>query len=193
MNTLSSIHHNVSLSSKILISDGSSLSGWTLLNGTGLAIKTTFGNPAPSIYPTSSNSYGYINLATIIPGLTTFKGHTLQFDVFAPYSSIPDIFFACDASGAGQMFRIDQRAGPPVSGLAKTTSWTLWGNPSGIPLSSSTWYTIVITISTAGVATWTYNGTPSGLSFTLNKDGTYIGIQYDGGNTNGYVDNIYFW
>ena len=89
------------------------------------------------------------------------------------------------------MWRLETRSSF-YSGITSTTNWTSWSAPSSGPtLNGDTWYTIILTISSAGVATYTYNGTNGGQSYTISDNGTYIGIQGDA-ISGGYVDNILF-
>jgi hypothetical protein len=182
------------ISPTILISNGT-LTGWTT-NGS-ITSTSSFGNPAPSIISTGGggSQYAYINLANYSAGLTNMNNSKLQFDIYTNTNSCIDLFFACTSSGSGQMFRLDSRGA--YSGMSIATSWTNWSTgyvlPSPSPtLSANTWYTIIITISVAGVATYTYNGTPVGQSYTIaNNNGTFIGLQGDS-LSGGYWDNVLF-
>jgi hypothetical protein len=172
----------------VTISSGS-ITGWTL-GPSAITTTSSLGNPAPCI-SAAGRQYGYYDLATRISGLTTFKSHIFTFDIFCESGSLINLFFGCNSSGAGQMWRLETRDGAS-SGITNTTSWTFWNYPAtGPTLSGSTWYTVVITISSAGVATYTYNGIAGGQSYTIADNGTYIGIQGDG-LSGGYVDNILF-
>jgi hypothetical protein len=178
-----------------LISNGT-LTGWTT-NGA-ITSSSSFGNPAPAIYSTggSGSQYAYVNLANYVTGLTNIKGGVLQFDIYTGNNSCIDLFFGCNSSGSGQMWRLWTNGGT-FSGISVTATWTNW-SPGFVPpspsplLSGNTWYTIIITISSAGVATYTYNGIAAGQSYTIaNNNGTYIGVQGDS-LSGGYVDNVYF-
>lgn len=60
-----------------------------------------------------------------------------------------DIFFGCNNTGAGQMFRLDTRGGGSYSGFATTNSWTAWSAPSsGFLADPNTWYTITLDLTT---------------------------------------------
>lgn len=168
----------------------SSLEGWTNPSQ-GITTSISIGNPPPSIKATTPYEYAYINAADKISGLTTLKGRTLQFDIYANSNSLINFYFACNNIGAGQMFRLETRAlgAGYHSGFASTTSWTSWTSPASGPVATgNTWYTITITISSAGVATFNWSGT--NYSYTITDNGTYIGIQADGAS-GGYVDNIF--
>jgi hypothetical protein len=171
------------INNNIYTNNGSQLTGWTT-SGT-CSINGSTGNPTPSIF-VSSSSNCYIN----IPGITTFKNHTIQFDINTTPGSLINVYFACNSAGLGQMFRLETRASN-FSGFTSTTNWTTWTAPSSGPtLTGNTWYTVRITITSAGVATYTYNGsTTSAVSYNIADNGTYIGIVGDG-IAGGYVDNI---
>ena len=166
--------------------DGSQLTGWTISGA--VTISNTIGIPTPSIsVPNSTNCYYNVT------GITTFKNHTIQFDIYTGVGSLINFYFACNSSGSGQMFRLETRPNN-YSGFINTASWTTWSAPaSGKTLSPTTWYTIKITVSDLGVATYTYNGSAIGIggsgTYTISDNGTYIGIIGDG-ITGGYVDNI---
>lgn len=55
-----------------------------------------------------------------------------------------DVYFGCDATGAGTMFRLDARRGV-IAGFATTQSWTSWNAPmSGFLAQPNTWYTVTL-------------------------------------------------
>ena len=179
-----------------LITNGSSTAGWTSYTGT-LTSDSGFGNPAPS-FNGSTNSVAYVNIASIIPGFTTFWGRTIKFDAWAPTNGLVDVFIGTNSTGGGgSVFRVDGRSGY-YSGMNTTTAttspWsftaTNWSSSTGPQLTGGTWYTIIITIAANGTATWTYNGTAwHGTSYTINNGGTYFVFEPE--VAVGYIDNIY--
>jgi hypothetical protein len=161
--------------------DGSTLSGWTL--GTNaIYISNTIGNPAPSIVASGNNaSYGYYNLGY------SFLNTTITFDVYV--GSLCNIYFACNSSGNGQMFRAEGRGSG--SGFASTSSWTGWnGPPGGTAFTTNRWYSVKIIISSSGVATWYQNNVLQSQSYTIANNGNYFGLQGDGGGGLSYYDNL---
>ena len=161
--------------------DGSTLSGWT--NATGdkaCLISNSTGNNAPSIQ-VGSNCYAYYNLGFSL--LNTI----ITFDVYT--TNLCNFYFACDSLGAGQMFRLETRSAS-YSNFATTPSWTSWTAPvNGPTLSSNTWYTIKIVITSSGVCFWYSNGVLQYNNWNLINNGNYIGFQGDGLG-GGYFDNL---
>lgn len=135
----------------------------------------------------------YIDLKTFIPSLTTLKGCTIYFDLYT--NSLVNFYFGCNSSGAGQMFRLETRPGNGT-GFATTTNWTVRTAPQGtFVLTASTWYNFVITISTTGVASYTYKlnsatNFSSGSGTITIGNNTHIGVQGDGLGPLSYIDNL---
>ena len=96
-------------------------------------------------------------------------------------ATLNDVFFFCNESGGGQMFRLEARSSEP-SGFAHTSSWTSWDSSSGLPtVVANTWYKISIKI-TGNTAEGTIEGVGS-TSYTFARNGNYIGFQTDGAET----------
>ena len=168
-------------SASLFSSDGSTLTGWTL-GANACTISSSIGNPAPSIAASGSNaSYAYYNLGY------SFLNTTITFDVNV--GSLCDFYFACNSNGAGQMFRPEGRnAG---SGFASASSWTSWsGPPGGAQFVPGTWYNTKIVISSSGVASWYQNNVLQPQTYTISNNGTYFGLQGDGGGSTSYFDNL---
>jgi len=177
---------SISFSPYVFSSDGSTLSGWT---NSGITVSSGVGNPAPSFAGIGGALYAYINPAS----LSSFVGYTILVDMYATGATpLVDLYFGCNSSGAGQMFRIDARGdGTHYTGFATTTGWVTWTAPStGIYLSVNTWYTIKIVITSTAMngMSWYYNNVLGGTG-TFVDNGGYIAMQGDGG-TGGYWDNI---
>lgn len=168
-------------SASLFSSDGSSLAGWTL-GANACTISNSIGNPAPSITASGNNaSYGYYNLGY------SFLNTTITYDVNV--GSLCNFYFACNSSGAGQMFRSEGRGAS--SGFASTPSWTSWNGPSGgAQFVPGTWYSTKIVISSSGVASWYLNNVLQPQTYTISNNGTYFGLQGDGGGAISYFDNI---
>ena len=167
--------------SSLFYSDGSSLTGWTL-GANACTVSSTIGNPIPSIAASGNNaSYAFYNLGY------SFLNTTITYDVNV--GSLCNFNFACNSSGAGQMFRSEGRnAG---SGFASTPSWTSWsGPPGGVQFVPGTWYSTKIIISSSGVASWYQNNVLQPQTYTISNNGTYFGLQGDGGGAISYFDNI---
>jgi hypothetical protein len=174
----------------VFLSDGSSLSGWT---NSGITVSSGVGNPAPSFAGTGSSQYAYINPAS----LSSLVGYIILVDMYATGANpLVDLYFGCNSSGAGQMFRIDARPFPAHgNGFASTTFWTgvgAWSTPpsNNYTLSANTWYTIKIVINSTATngMSWYYNDILGGTGTFVNNGG-YIAMQADGGS-GGYWDNI---
>jgi Concanavalin A-like lectin/glucanases superfamily len=165
--------------------DCSSITGWTTGGTTAPTIATI--SSQTGIYAVSGGSnYAYINT-----GITSLKGKNISFNVYLT-GGCPEIYFACNSSGAGQMFRFETRTGN-VQGFASTTAWGTWNNPanSGLWTALNTWTSVMITISYAGVAKIYVNGTDLGFTYTIADNGGYIGIQADNGGGAIYINNIF--
>lgn len=174
----------------ILISKGDSLTGWSF-NGTAAVVDNVVGNPKPSFYVASYHT-SYIDVASIIPGLTSFKNRKILFDIYTSSSSLINFYFGMNSSGVGNGWRLDVRY-QQTSGFATVQNWNGINQPTTgvVGLSASTWYTVVLTIGGTGTVTYTYNGTSFGTSQPGYLDnGTIVGFQGDA-LSGGYIDNIY--
>ena len=172
--------------------DGSFVSSWTT---TGISGSTTgAGNPQPSYYANSaSGNYMYRNVNLATNRLTTFNVYT---------TGLGNLFFLCNSSGAGQMYRADSRGSTNYSGFATTSSWTSWNAPSsGFQTTASSWYQFGIAITSATSATLYYqNSTNAGPTiptstlgtYSITNNGGYIGLVGDalGSSYITYWDNI---
>ena len=169
----------------LFFNDGSSLSGWTV---SGATVDATIGNPAPSLKAYPTNQYAYI----APPGITDLIGKSIKFDCkLGTSTALANLFFGCNASGAGRMLRLDMRDSVNLPGVATTTSWTAWSAPSStFAAIDSNWHTYQIDIKTGQVVDVWKDGVKvlSNISIVLN--GTYIGISGDGGSQGGNFDNI---
>jgi hypothetical protein len=169
----------------LFYSDGSSLTGWT---NSGITIDSSIGNPINSFKSTGSSQYAYINPGSI----TSFVGKTIQVDMRATAgTALVGIYFGCNVSGAGQIFRLDCRGSG--SGFAACSSWTSWSAPGGAGYTAATWYTVKIQINSTATNGMSYyiNGTLVGTG-TFVDNGPYFGLQGDGGS-GGNWDNIYVY
>jgi hypothetical protein len=154
-----------------------SLSQWTVVGAT---VASSNGNPAPSFQATSGQ-YAFRKVGVA-------PNQTLEFDVFLLSGTpLANLFFMCNASGAGQMFRIEGRAGNS-SGFASTTSWTSWLAPSGFSnVSVGVWHRVKLVIGSTTVEGF-IDGASYG-TYTFANTGDYIAVHGDGG-TGGRFDNI---
>ena len=170
----------------IFSSDGSSLSGWT---NSGITISSSIGNPAPSFSGAGgATKYAYINPAS----LSSLVGYTIFIDMYVTGATpMINLYFGCNSSGAGQMFRLDARVGQG-SGFIPTTVWATWGGPSTVVsgFTTNTWYKIKIVINSTATngMSWYYNGV-LGTTGTFVDNGGYIAVHGDNG-TGGNWDNI---
>jgi len=163
----------------------SSLTNWTNSN---CAISNTVfytgSNPTYQL-PTGYGNYCYINTNVSILGSTiTFNVNT---------GSLCDVLFGCNSSGLGQYFRIGGSGWD--WGFSNSTTWSNISSPAvsptGIrPIAINTWCTVVITITTTGLATFTVNGVTNAASYTITNNGTYFGLQADGATGSSYFYNI---
>lgn len=140
-----------------------------------------------------TNVYGYFNPNINLLNKTIMVN--MKTDVLG------DIFFGCNSSGLGLMFRFETR-NQYSSGIADTTDWTNWNAPSSGPtLLSNTYYTVIISINLSGNVKWAVQqlGTNSFVNNTIyvsnashivNSDTTYIGLQGDGGGGSSVFDSI---
>ncbi len=97
-------------------------------------------------------------------------------------SVLGDLFFGCDATGAGMMFRIDTRPSSPT-GFAATSSWTAWNSPvSGPTAVANRWYDVTVDLGTTEArATVVGPSSHSVITTAYTAQGSAIGLQGDGG------------
>ena len=104
----------------------------------------------------------------------------LQFDIQS--SELGDVFFGCNDSGQGTMFRLDTRGGDYPAGFGTTDSWTKWNGPSsGFFPRPNTWYTVTLDLTESTARAVIVGGAGGGvtLSTTYTPYGTAIGLQGD--------------
>jgi hypothetical protein len=103
--------------------------------------------------------------------------------------------FACNSTGAGQMARMDTRSASVTDcGFLVSSNWTTWSGETvgNYLVYDSIWYTVKITISSAGAANMYVNNVLIHTKSSITNNGTYMGFNMDyNGNNGGYVDNIY--
>ncbi len=162
-------------------SDGSSLSGWTVVGAT---VDSADGQPAPCLRA-NGGQYAYRQWG----GSLT----RIEFDVQVLSGTTPlcNFFFGCNASGAGQMLRLETR-GSFHSGFASTSSWTSWSGPAstGVRLTPGQWYRVKITRS-GSTRAWYLNDTLIESNTGYVNNGDYFAIHGDGSTvTGGRFDNI---
>lgn len=133
-----------------------------------------------------ANQYGTIN-----PGYSLLN-KTILVDMNT--SGLCNLFFGNNTSGAGFMIRLDGRLGSQ-SGIATTTSWTVWNAPTGtgINLLSNVWYTFVISIDSSGNISWAaqqfgtnsfvnntiYSSLNTGVNTTVSSSNTFLAVNGD--------------
>ena len=100
-------------------------------------------------------------------------------------TGLGDFFLFTNSTGAGQMVRLDGRAGEPDSAFGTTNSWTSWAPPPGIyQATKDTWFLVSLTNVSN---TWVYDITneSSGITthvenYTMSYKGSYFGFIGDG-------------
>lgn len=169
--------------SYIFESDGSTLAGWTNNSAT---VNNSMGLPAPSL-ESQGGQYAYYNIGE------SLLGKTIELDMLSLSGTyaLTNFFFACNSSGAGQLFRLECRDGYN-SGFAPTDSWTSWGGPDSVSnKTADVWYHIKIEISLAGNADAYIDGDLVQSTYSISNNGNYIAIHGDGGVVEGGLyDNI---
>ena len=178
MNRLNALQTHINNKAPILAyyNNTSSLSGWT--TPTGYWGTNSYYSNSWFVCATSGK-YIYTNT-----GLSSFKGTKIVFTVSVT-GGCPDIFFGCNSSGAGTMYRCETRGGSNRVGFANTTAWTSWSAPSNsvsYAFPQNAWTTVTIVVNSVGVASWYLNDVPqdTGYNFTINDKGGYIGFVNDG-------------
>ena len=179
MNKLSSIQNLSKLKTPTLVffNPTSSLTGWTTPTG-----NWGINNYLAVNYWLVCNTTGkYIYINT---GLSSLKGTKIVFTVSVT-GGCPGIYFGCNSSGAGTLFRFETRGGSNRAGFANTASWTSWNAPSNsiaYAFTQNTWLTIAIVTNSVGVASWYLNDVAQdpGFNYTINDKGGYIGFICDG-------------
>ena len=169
----------------IWTSDGSSLTGWTV---TGATVDGTLGDPAPSL-KAANGQYAYIAPVSGLIG----KSILARIRIASGSPALCNLFFGCNASGAGRMLRLDTRGGGDSCGIATTSSWTSFSGPgaTGIVVSADTWYSIRIDIKPGPVADWSLDGALKQVNVPIAVSGDYIAVHGNvGGGTSGNFDNL---
>lgn len=167
-------------------------SSWVITGGATIVSSPVNSPDTYSIFASGNISYGYLNVASVNSDFTSFYNCQIIVDLRA--IDLVDFYFGCNSTGSGNMFRLEARnaAFNYKLGFAATGSWTNWNDPTtGSPsVTAYTWYTIIITINSSGVATYTYNGIAGTGSIQVNAANTYIGLQGDAGGGGGYLCNL---
>jgi hypothetical protein len=182
-------------------SDGSSLTGWTQVDGTAV-VDAAIGNPLPSFKLTGRGIYRNLG--------TTFHNKTITFDI-RPGSGFDGGFsFANAAAGSGTYrggLQIKQSSGAIAGQGLRAGSNGGWlyfgvGAPETLSLftSTTTWYSIKIQITSARVCTWYVDGALQSSTYTIpvgyttaNTTNNYFGFIINGPNTGTYFDNLYIY
>ncbi len=174
----------------------SSTAGWTINGAAGLSRVIPVGEHFGAVNALYANSSSGDYMYSSVPGLGA--NEIISFEVYT--SGLGDFFFLTNSTGSGQMARLDGRGGSDFSGLAQTTSWTVWNAPgTGLVETSGTWYKYDIVIT--GNTVTGYVGSVSNSLATLGEEtnsepshnnGNYIGLVGDalGGQDLTYWDGI---
>ena len=160
-----------------------STTGWTIAGTAGLTTSAPSGSHYSTTNALYANSARGDYLYTAISDLST--NEIISFNVYT--TGLGDLFFLTNSTGSGQMARLDSRSGDP-SGLATTSSWTSWSDPTGIQETSNTWYKYDVVIS--GTSAYAYIGSisdslatfgtvTSSSSFSVKNKGNYLGLVGD--------------
>jgi len=164
-------------------SDGSSLAGWS---NAGANVDNTRGQPAPSLRALGED-YAYRDIGLTTNRILEFEGY-----VISGAYDLCNFYFLTNASGLGQMFRLECRTGASdYPGFASTTSWTEWTAPAdNYPqVLNNTWHNVRIIIK-ATSADGYINDVSYG-SYNFNNNGGYIAVHGDADIvTGGNFDNI---
>lgn len=169
-------------------------------NGWNTAFATGWTNPGDTLTP----------LGFEMPGNSSYvwrddKQGVRRFHLQGWPNQLFDLYFACNDSGSGTMFRLDGRGSGNPAGFATTSSWTQWNTPaSGLYLNIERWYDITIDIGeTEAIAT--VIGVITGIvgaGVTLVKNnvgiirtaytplGTAWGLQGDGAGPASYIRHL---
>jgi hypothetical protein len=178
-----------SLNTNVGITIGSSFANTFQANG---ATTSTTAN-----YGTINPSFSLLNTTILVDMYTTSTTGTV---------GLCNLFFGNNSSGAGFMVRLDGRSGFQ-SGIATTTSWTVWNAPTGtgINLLSNVWYTFVISIDSSGNISWAaqksgtdmfvnntiYSSLNTGVTTTVSSSNTWLAVNGDRlSGSISYFDNI---
>ena len=160
---------------------GDQTASWTVAGTAGQ--NNSIGNSAPSYYANSSSgSYMYKNISLVPQRIITFNVRS---------NYLGNLYFLTNATGSGQMYRLDTRASPNRVGFNTTTSWTSWLAPnSTFSAAANQWYKLSIVINASNKAIFYYNqstdaspanfGTQLGV-YTITNNGGYIGLVGDAG------------
>lgn len=150
--------------------NGSTFSGWTNAdNANPPSIDAVVGNPAPSFKVTTRGFYRDLG--------TTFHNKTITFD-FRPGTNFDGGFSFANASGGAGTYRAGLQIKQSATAIAgqglrsgSNGGWLYFGvgAPETLALFTSitTWYSIKIRITSAGVCTWFVNGLLQASTYTL--------------------------
>jgi len=199
---------NISLSSAnfieptvIFYSDGSSLTGWTQVDGTAI-VDATIGNPLPSYKLTGRGIFRNLD--------TTFHNKTITFDM-RPGTSFDGGFLFANASNGSGTYRGGLQMKQSASAIAgqglragSNGGWLYFGvgAPETLNLftSTTTWYSIKIRISSSRLCTWYADGVLQSSTYTIpvgyttvDTTNNYFGFIINGPNTGTYFDNLYIY
>ena len=190
-----------SLITSVFSSDGSSLTGWTQIDGS-VVVDATIGNPSSSFKLTGRGLYRNLG--------TTFHNKTITFDMRIG-SNIDGGFSFANAAGGNGGYRgglqMKQSAGSIAGQGLRAGSNGGWlyfgvGAPETLTLftSTTTWYSIKIQITSARVCTWYVNGTLQSSTYTIpvgyttaNTTNNYFGFILNGASSGTYFDNLYIY
>lgn len=169
--------------------NGSSFTNWTV-SASGCSLVSGGITPAPAnYYSIDVNAYTYYNL-----GVNLF-GCTIEFLVNVSNGCNPEFLFACSSTGVGNMCRLDARVSQN-SGFGDSYSWTSFQMRSNNVLlpSYGSWKKVLLSISSDGYASFTYDGILLQSNYSIVNGGTYIG--WNGGSAGSapfFVSNMSFY
>lgn len=172
--------------------DTTTLTAWTSNGGWTASTGTT---PLYLSCTSDANKY-YIYTNT---GYTSLKGYNINFQVYLTVTSLlgacPEFAFSCNYTGSGNMLRFEQRSAQGGAANCFTT-FTAWKTAGVIftgnynNWTQNTWLNVVVSISTSGIATFSVNGIPSGITYTIVDNGGYIGFNPDNGDGSIRIANL---
>ncbi len=163
-----------------------SSANWTVYGNAGfkasIQTKDYFSSPNSLFANSSQFSYLMNNISMHPNEILTYWTYT---------TSLGDVFFLVNSSGAGQMARIDAR--PPAffstfpSGFAQTQSWSSWSGPSSGPTETpNTWYKVDIAVNNSTATLYVNkNNTPLQVlgapvsKMNMSYKGGYVGLVGD--------------
>jgi len=158
--------------------NNASFNGWTTSGA--VSIDNTIGSPVPS-FSIPQGGYAYTN-ANIVSPCTI----TLQMYANAG-TSLCNIFFMCNASGVGTMYRLECRSA--ASGFGTTSGWAT-RNPAGnmAQQTAAAWHSLRFQINASNGVTGYIDGVLMSQSIVAGAMGPYIGCDGDGGNGGHFQD-----